>query len=308
MDVLPWSTTRVRTFQECRRKYYYRYHLAPLARRPGASGEAQRAGRVKDLVGLDAWAGELVHRVIQDTLNRWRAGREFSEEEAVAHAVRLLSRQFRDSQAYWGAHPDEFARRPVLLDLHYYERNPLGRETATGLKERVACSIREFLHSDLAARIREAGPSCWLPVDRNAAAHLEDGLLILVKPDFAFRDGPLLRIVDWKTSRPDPFWEVVQVTCYALYAAEKWGHPLDRIVPQIVHLYPSFRISDTDYSDGSLRDVQLFIRETQAEIAALVDSSEMPDMERFSLAGDCQSCRWCQFREICEGAQRSVER
>jgi hypothetical protein len=80
-DTPTWSATRVRTFQECRRKYYYRYHLAPLGRLPEASPEASAAHVVKDLVGVEAWAGELVHRIIQDALNRWKAGRRFTEDE-----------------------------------------------------------------------------------------------------------------------------------------------------------------------------------------------------------------------------------
>src|SRR5690349_10658050 len=116
MNTPPWSATRARTFQECRRRYYYRYHLAPRARGPDPPEEALRADRIKDLVGLEAWAGDLVHHVLQTILGRWRAGREFPEEEAVSYAARLLSRQFRDSQAFWTAPAEEFPRRPVLLD------------------------------------------------------------------------------------------------------------------------------------------------------------------------------------------------
>jgi hypothetical protein len=93
----PWSATRARTFQECRRKYYYRYHLAPLGRKPDAPREAQQAHRVKDLIGVEAWAGELVHTLIQRILTAWRCGRHVTEEDVAEQAKRLLSRQFRDS-------------------------------------------------------------------------------------------------------------------------------------------------------------------------------------------------------------------
>ncbi|MCC2672064.1 MAG: hypothetical protein K0Q72_4536 [Armatimonadetes bacterium] len=304
MGAPPWSATRARTFQDCARKYYFRYHLAPLARKPGPPPEALQADRVKDLVGLEAWAGEIVHTVIDRVLNRWRAGREVPDEEALDYARKLLSRQFRDSQEFWTAEPEAFPHRPVLLDLHFYTAAPISRDRAAALKETVLESLRSFLHSELAWRIRNGGTSRWLPIERHAAARLDDGTLILVKPDFAFRDGDLLHIVDWKTGKPDPFWEMVQVTCYALYAAQKWRQDMDSIVPQIVHLYPEFRRSNTEYSEESIRDVQQFIRDSQESILSLIDVDGLPPVDRFDFTSEPRRCKWCQFRGLCDGASR----
>lgn len=303
MSTLAWSATRVRTFQDCRRKYHYRYHLAPLARKRGAPPEAVAADKVKDLVGLEAWAGDLVHQVIQRALNRWRGGKPYGEAEATADATRILSHQYRDSRAYWSAQPDEFPYRPTLLDLHYYGDGALDRDRAARLKSTVCDSLRAFFRSELAEQIRLVGASQWLPIDRNAAARL-DGLLILVKPDFAFRDGEWLTILDWKTGRSDAFWELVQLTCYALYAAEKWQTDLARIRPLIVHLQPHFYIPETEFTPQSVRDVQTFIRETHGELAELQVEEGIPPAELFPFADDPGRCRWCQFRGLCDGASR----
>lgn len=304
MTAPAWSATRVRTFRECARKYYFRYHLAPLARKPDPPPEALEVDRVKDLVGLEAWAGEVVHTIVEAVLNRWRSGREISEQEVVALATRMLSRQFRDSQGYWAESSEAYPKRPVLLDVHYYGQSPVSRERAAIIKETVLVSLCNFLDSELAWRIRNGGTSRWLPIERHAAARLEDGLLLLVKPDFAFRDGDLLHIVDWKTGKPDPFWETVQVTGYALYAHQKWRHPLDGIVPQIVHLFPEFQRSHVDYSEAGIEEVLQFIRETQAELATLSVPGELPPMHRFDFTPEHQRCRWCQFRGVCDGASR----
>lgn len=307
MSVPPWSATRARMFLECRRKYHYRYHLAPLARRPDPSPEACAAARVKDLVGLEAWTGDLVHAVIRNALSRWRAWREWGEADAVEYAARMLSRQFRDSREYWSAPAEEFPSRPVLLDMHYYPAPELSRERAAQIKEQVTGCVCAFFRSELARRIRAAGPSRWLPIDRNAAARLDDGLLVLVRPDFAFQEGRLLHIVDWKTGKADPFWEVIQVTCYALYAREKWRRSLDEIVPQIVYLYPEFRSAEVQYSPDTVSEVERFIRESQADILSLIGEDEAPPADRFPLLEDCRLCRWCQFRGLCEGARRDAK-
>ncbi len=305
-DPFPWSATRARTFQECRRKFYYRYQVAPGGKRADADAAAREAYRVKDLIGVEAWAGELVHDILLQILQRWRAGRTCGEAEVGELAHKLLSRRFRDSQWYWDAHPDEFPKRPPLLDVHYFKDGAVSRDRANALKDLVTNSLFSFLRSELADRIRVCGPSSWLPIDRNAAARLPGGLLILVKPDFAFRDGEQLRILDWKTGRPDPFWESVQVICYALYAQEKWHHPLPQIDPRIVHLHPQFRISEAEFTPERLHDIQLFVRETYEEIAATLDSTG-PVEQRFPICDDGRRCRWCQFRGLCEGAARLKE-
>lgn len=306
MGETPWSATRVRTFQECGRKYYYRYHLAPLARRPDPPSEALAADRIKDLVGLEAWAGELVHGMIEQVLNRWRAGRVVTEEEVLQGAVKRLSTQFRDSQAYWDAQPEEFPARPVLLDFHYYRGGPLSNDRAAAIKETVLVCLKSFLRSSLAARIRVLGKETWRPIERNAAARIDGDVLVLIKPDFAFQDGDELHIIDWKTGKADPFWEMVQVTCYALYAEQRWGFSLPEIVPRIVHLYPEYRESETEYTPESVRDVLRFVRDSQEEIRALIAGDDLPPADRFTFTPECRRCGWCQFRGICDGASRNA--
>jgi len=301
MAALAWSVTRARTFQDCRRRYYFRYLLAPRARRPHPPEMARQADRLKDLVGLEAWSATVIHAVIGEILGRWRVGREFGEEAASAHAVELLKRQFRGSHEFWTSSPDAFPFRPVLLDLHYYGDGRLGREHAARLKARVLQAVREFLRSDLALQIRRVGPREWLPIDRNAAARLEGDLLVLVKPDFAYYSGGLLHLLDWKTGRPDPFWETIQLACYALYAREKWGRPLAEIVPRVVQLYPSFHLSERIATPETIAEVTGYIRESWKEMAALPD---VEGPEAFTLADDPRICGWCPFRGLCEGASR----
>lgn len=297
-----WSVTRAKSWSHCRRQFYYRYALAPRARQPDSPAEALEADRVRGLIGVDAWAGEVVHEVIRAVLNRWRAGRGMPEPEAIEYGVRLLRRQFRDSGEYWSAPVEAFPRRPTLLDLHYYREETLGRQRAGELKERVAEAVRQFLRSPLALRIGEVGPARWLPIDRNAAARLDNGILILVKPDFAYRDGDRLHIVDWKTGRPDASWEGIQLACYARYAAEKWGQPPEEVEASIVYLYPEFTRAAVECGPAAVATVEHFIAESHAEISAALAGE--PSLERFPVCEDAGRCRWCPFRGLCDGARR----
>ncbi len=300
-----WSATRARTFTECRRKYYYRYHLAPQARSASPTDEAKAAARLKDLIGLEAWMGDLVHRLIETLLNRWKAGVEPTDAEIAALAQRRLSQAFRESQAWWDAHPDEFRFRPALLDFHYYNDNTVSREKALQVKETVLSCVRAFTGSPLADQIRRVGRSNWLPIDRNAAAKLRDGTVVLVKPDFAFRDGEELHIIDWKTGRADPLWEQVQITCYALHAQEHWKVSLPLVVPRVIHLFPEFHEQETEFSPRSVREVLAIIRDSQIDMQAACTGTLAP--ERFPTTTEPKRCRWCAFRGICDGASRCVD-
>jgi hypothetical protein len=297
-----WSVTRARAFETCLRRYFYQYHLAPEGRKPGAAPEAVQANRLSGLLGLEAWTGQIVHDALRHSLGQWRLGRPFSEPEAIQLSSRWLSQQFRTSAEYWEAHQDEFARRPPLLELHVYGSGNLPRPRATALKERVFESLRGFFRSDLATAIRRADPSRWLPIDRNAEVRLFSDLRVLVRPDFAFRHDGLLRILDWKTGQGDPGWERIQLACYALYAAEKWGQELAWIDPRLVQLYPSFSMPSLHLTGSDIQHVADYIRESQERIQTLLAAdgpSSLPAVDRFPMTDDLQSCRWCSFRRLC---------
>jgi len=301
MDAV-WSATRARTYSECRRKYYYRYYLAPLGRGPEAPPRALQAHQVKDLVGLEAWVGDLIHRLIESYLHRGRSGRWMREEELLELARRQLSRGFRDSQAYWTAHPDEYRYRPALLDFHYYGDGSVTPERAARIKESVEAGLRGFVRSGLADQIRRVGREGWLPIDRNASARLPDGTLVLVKPDFAFRDGEYLHVVDWKTGKADTYWEMVQVTCYALFAQEKWDVSLAQVVPRVVHLSPEFHESEVEFTPRTVREVLAIIHDSLADLRS-VDPAQAGE-DAFPLTPELGRCQWCQFRGMCDGASR----
>ncbi len=310
-SVFQWSVTRVKTFQECRRRYYYRYLLAPLSRTRDKTPESVQAANLQDLVGLEAWAGQLVHQMIEETLNQWRWGRAFTEQQALARASKLVRQQHRDSWAYCAGERESFQQRPVRLDYHYYKDRGQPKEAIRALEVRILTAISAFFQSDLAEWLRGLDRAGWLPIDRNASVNLEDGTQVLVRPDLAFREDGIVQIIDWKTGRVDTVWSLVQLSCYALYAAQKWEVRPERIQPRIVSLYPRFEEIDIGWTPDAISAVRLRIDETREEMEALLTLDEnevLPPIERFELTSECRACRWCAFREMCEGACRVAER
>lgn len=302
-----WSVTRAKLFQECRRKYYYRYFLAPRARRPDPPPEARHADRLKDLVSLEVWTGQLVHTQLERLLHEWKRGRYPVEAVVLNRARAAMREQFRDSQQFW--HGWQGPYRPALLDRHYYGHDPLPRERAERLRQRVVTSLQEFLDSQIAARIRRTNPRDWLPVDRHASVRLEEGITVKVRPDFAFAEvgdgGRRLQIVDWKTGRGDPEWDPVQVHCYVLYAEQKWGFPAGKIDPWVIYLYPQCHEESLSCDAASVAATRAEIARTCALLDVEADRDDplsLPPEEWFPMTEDRGRCRWCAFREMCEGA------
>jgi hypothetical protein len=208
-----WSASRSRLFQECARKYWYRYHLAKAGRRPGAGAEARTAHRVQSLMGVEMWLGTLVHEALEHTLDAWRHGRSYTEGEALEWALWRLRSQYRGSALYWREPEGMHERPPPLLSLHYFaDEAPLTRQQGSEVRDRVEQCLRNFFRSDLAGELQALERERWLPIERHAAVTLEAGdsreaLTLFVKPDCAFRAGDLLHILDWKTGRPAAHWE-----------------------------------------------------------------------------------------------------
>lgn len=313
-----WSASRARLFQECARKYWYRYHLAKAGRRPGAGAEARTAHRVQSLMGVEMWLGTLVHEALEHTLDAWRHGRSYTEGEALDWALRRLRSQYRGSALYWREPEGMHERPPPLLSLHYFaDEAPLTRQQGSEVRDRVEQCLRNFFRSDLAGELQALERERWLPIERHAAVTLEAGdsreaLTLFVKPDCAFRAGDLLHILDWKTGRPAAHWERLQVAAYCLYAHYKWSHPLLRIRPRVVFLYPELRAVEVELDPAELAAVVDEIYAGAALIAgvearAARGPEDVPAREAFPVTARPQVCRWCQFRELCQDRPAGAE-
>ncbi len=300
-----WSATRGRLFDVCRRKYWFKYHLAPTGRRPDSDPTARAAHKLKELLGPEVWLGVLVHSEVEKILNHWAGGRRSPREVILTEARRRLRQAFEDSQKWW-REPSKFDKAPPLLDMHYYGGEPLPRGKANAMREQLEQAIIHFFESET------AGEVLGLPRDRkekiewNASAHVAvDGrdVLVSVKPDLAYRLGDDLVIVDWKTGNPDNYWTTLQLICYALYAEHKWGVPRARVRSRVVYLSSGTQEERlfTDEDHGRLTET---IRNHRAAWEELEGQDTLPPMHRFALTEEIHKCGYCPFREICEGARR----
>lgn len=293
---LSWSLTRARMFEECPRKYYYNYYFCQAGYAPDAPDEARLALEMKRIQHLDMWVGEVVHSAIQWALEEGRQGRTPSAEEARVNVRERLSSGWNGSvKQLWRSGRN--GEHPCLFE-HYYNV-PVGDAAIARVKQKAYTSIANFMNSDLLRRIVETPGDRWLPIDRYASFRM-DGMLTYVKFDFALRDGAQLAIYDWKTGKPSDE-ELRQLTCYAMYACDRWKVPVENTVVCAVHLQPELDSREHLIGVPEMDALRSFARQSfKGMLSSLRNAARnLAAMDDFPMTGNLARCPRCNFKGIC---------
>lgn len=300
---LSWSISRARMFEECPRRYYYQWYFSKLGIYPDAPEEAVLAAEMAQIKGIDMWAGEVVHQVIQWTLEQTQLGYIPTIQEVRAETRRKLSDGWMGSlkQLWRTNHKDVY---PSIFE-HYYGLS-LGAAATDRIKNKAFTSVENFLASDIYRRVTLTPVGHWLPIEKYASFRL-DGLLLYVKFDFAIKDGQYITIYDWKTGRPT-IEENKQLACYGLYAATRWETPIENVKVCAVHLQPELQISEKSVEEEDIEDARALIKQSFSAMLGCLrnPARNLAVMDDFPLTGNLVRCTRCSFRGICAQGKQAV--
>ncbi|MCS6817466.1 MAG: PD-(D/E)XK nuclease family protein [Blastocatellia bacterium] len=293
-----WSVSRHRAFHDCLRMYYLAHYAFWGGWEWGASELARKCYRFTKMKNLDMWAGEVVHAVIEWTLRRLWERKPVTEQDLRARAISRLREGWKESK---GRQWEQDPKRRLNLFEHYYgiEVPP---ERTEEIKGRVLRCLENFWASEVFAFIRSVDRGAWKAIERIGTFHL-NGVKVWVKIDFALAHQEKLYVYDWKSGQEDAE-DLQQLTCYALYAMERWAIPHDRI--RIVPVY----LQDGTFREHTLRPEEVI--EAKEEIlqsiarmrARLVDPERnLARPEDFPMTTETWRCQRCFFQEICYGGR-----
>jgi len=290
-----WSRSRDKSFQECRRKYFYHYYGAWGGWEPDAAEGVRALYVLKQLSSRQQWAGKIVHEAVEWALRALAAGRELPEAWLVDETVKRMRRDWKSSRdkQYW-QHPKTGA-----LFEHEYEIR-IKPEDWQALRDHVVRCLRNFYRLELLQEIQRAPREQWVLIEEIRAFHFE-GTAIYAAPDFAYwTTAGRLALVDWKTGAPDPDEIEFQLGCYALYAQEVLRVPSDRVDLLQVNLreravqsipWDAGKLDKIkDHLRLSIRSMRAWLRDPGANVAALED---------FEKTEELRLCRRCNFRAVC---------
>ncbi|MDH3838520.1 MAG: PD-(D/E)XK nuclease family protein [Desulfobacteraceae bacterium] len=165
------------------------------------------------------WAGAKVHDCIKHSLTNLRRGISVLDvDQIIDITLNQMRGEFRSSrEKRYHTH-----QKTCALFEHEYETavsDDDWKQTADNMEQ----CLRNFYSSETFATLRDLPRRMWLEVENFSSFNMNNTKLWAVL-DCSFRteDGGIT-IIDWKTGRSMSEDVSMQLSCYAMYAMEKWG-------------------------------------------------------------------------------------
>jgi len=299
---LTWSFSRSRLFSECRRAYFYHYYASWGGWEANASQFCRKAYILKNVRNIDAWIGDIVHQSIKwileskvgDDTTLFKESKDIPYEEAIKTAKNMLTRTWEQSRSeQWKVN----IKRNLNLFEHYYNQEPTRDQLKIKL-EKVTKSIRNLYNSGLLDKISKLGVDNFLSIDELDSFDFE-GTKTFAIPDFALRDGNQCLLYDWKTGKRNEK-DIAQLSCYMLYAMNKWQMPENEI--KIVPVY----LAQDEFLPSAVEaivseEIKSYIRQSIKEMKSiLVDiKANKAEISNCPKTNELWRCQKCKFQEIC---------
>jgi hypothetical protein len=297
VNTFSWSLSRQQMFNDCRRQYYLNYYGAWGGWADEAPSPARLAYRLKQIVGLDVWVGDILHRVIESELAHVRRGFRPRAELLKERARSLLNLEWKQSiEQRWR----ENAKHNRNLFEHYYGME-VDKERRARLREKLFTCLDSFGSLPLLAQLAVAPPEAWITVEQ-LDTFVVDCVPVYVKIDCAVALDGLTWIIDWKSGKGSDR-DAEQTFCYGLYAMQKWGTPLDRMRTLLAYLFLNETREEAVTAERALAMQERIVSGIHAMRGCLRDpAANVACEDDFPLTDNHRLCRRCCFHELCHGA------
>jgi hypothetical protein len=295
-NTLSWSLSRRQMFDECRRQYYLNYYRAWGGWEDGADPAARLAYRLKQIVNLDMWVGDVLHRLIEQQIRRLQRGFRPAADPLREQARSLLNQEWRQSvEQRWRESP----KHNRNLFEHYYGM-AISDERRGEIREKLFACLDHFCSQPLLTRLAAVEPAAWLAVEQ-LDTFFVDRVPVYVKLDCAARLDDQTLVIDWKSGRPSER-DQAQSACYGLYAMQKWNVGFDRLRACLVYLLTNETSDQPIAPEQALAMQEQIVSGIHAMRAALADPvANVAREEDFPMTDQTHRCRRCNFHEICYG-------
>ncbi|MCX7758686.1 MAG: PD-(D/E)XK nuclease family protein [bacterium] len=282
-NVIKWSNFKHRIYNDCKRKFLYRY-VGSLV----DPSDKEKAEKLKKLKTLKNWQGEIVHRYIDISINIDSIELSLEKFKNEFYSI-LANPNEKITEYYYGiqitnSQIEEIYNSSVisLKNFWFYYQNNIRK-----LKEKIifrdSYNIQTF-------RIKE--------VD------------VLYKPDLVVKDGNELTIFDWKTQELEA--DLNQFKLYSLAYLAQFESQKIKIKSKIIMLYPTLKEDEIIFSKQDIDEYIDFIYHSYLDIKSFMDQmriftqNEFENLfveikNRFEKTQNRNICSKCEFRELCFG-------
>jgi CRISPR/Cas system-associated exonuclease Cas4 (RecB family) len=292
------SISRDRVFQTCPRQYYFNYYGYWGGWETDALERTRQIYILKQLMNRYMWAGSKVHDCIKHTLTNLQRGISVLEDDQIVSiTLNQMREEFRSSRdKRYLTHP-----KTCALFEHEYDLDILDADWKRIAVDMEQC-LRNFYGSETFDMLKELPKQMWLEVEDFSSFNLDNTKIWAVLDcSFQTEDGGIT-IIDWKTGRKTSEDVSMQLSCYAMYATEKWG-----VDPEKVKLieYNLLANQGAEFTVGAseIENTKTYIAGSIADMQSLlVDVGEnVPKEENaFQKVEDERTRANCNFRKVCD--------
>jgi len=297
-----WSFSRNSLFSECRRAYFYNYYASWGGWDRNADEFTRRAYILKNVRNVDAWIGDIIHQIIKwileskinDTPNLFNDKGKIAYTQAAIRAKKILAGTWEQSRSrQW----EKNVKNNLNLFEHYYGLE-LERDLLSKKLEKVTKSLRSIYDCGFLDSLDQIPKESFLAIDQLDSFDFE-GTRVYAIPDFAVKNEACV-LYDWKTGKPYDK-DVLQLSCYVLYAMSKWKVKKEdvKIIP--VYLTQGGELFKEIEAVG-LEEVKKFIRDSIKEMKEILVDAEnnKVDIKSCPKTKNEWTCKRCRFKEICK--------
>jgi len=292
-----WSISRDRVFQTCPRQYFFNYYGYWGGWETDAPARTRQIYILKNLKNRYMWSGSKVHSCIKHSLiNLQRGISVLDVDQIVDITLNQMREEFRSSrEKRYLTHP-----KTCALFEHEYEvsiSDADWKKTADNMEQ----CLRNFYSSETFNMLRELPQQMWLEVEDFSSFNLNNTKIWAVLDcSFRTKNGGTT-IIDWKTGRSMSEDVSIQLSCYAMYAMEKWGVDPEK-VKLIEYNLLSNQGAEFTVTGGEIENTQAYIAGSIADMQSLlVDVGENVPKEEtaFQKVEDERIRSGCNFRKVC---------
>ncbi|MFA5857761.1 MAG: PD-(D/E)XK nuclease family protein [Elusimicrobiota bacterium] len=289
-----WSVSRQRSFDECKRKYYYTYYGSWDGWNHDADETKRKCYMLKNMSNLPMFTGSVVHEVVQEILERMRDGKESDPaERAMVAENRLLKGIKQSEEGEWKKNSKQY----INLFEHYYGGG-INSVTLDTCKTAVMQCTTALFSNRIFERIKLTAPVQWRSIELLESTKV-DAYKVWVKFDFALEINNEFHIVDWKTGREHEE-DLAQLACYAFYAKNTKGIDPDKIALTLVYLRDNTWRTER-ITGEQVDDVRKAIVTNCVAMQELLDDKEnnVASEKMFPKTDKKYKCKRCNYKELC---------
>lgn len=297
-----WSPSRGRTFDKCKRAYWFTYYGGWNGWGRDAHPGRRIVYRFKKMNALIPWSGNLAHDVFEWAAMRISKSLSVEKEAMIQRARAAMEKGWREAIGDgWVSDPK---RSLVLEDIYYEGLTDRVKEKSRSAWGRVESSIDKWWDMGWPEVLQTLQADDWVELEGRSKVKFRGAVEIFVQPDLAYWRGGHLWVVDWKTGRPKAADEK-QILMYVIWAIKMKKASLDQIRTVLVYLG-----ADATEKTGrpTMESLKEYADELWADLQRVVELLEDQDIEKnvakaenFPMTDDRSECRYCVFRQLCHG-------